>query len=304
MIPQRLKIWDTIGIISPSGTVSNILQDHFDIWVNFLKNLGFKIKIGEYVSSTTLKYWGSPKEKADDLNNMFADKEVKAIICSQGGANANSTLELLDFDLIQKNPKIFIGLSDITVLLNAIYTKTGIITFHGNDIVFGLGKFRTEYNEQEFKDRIIDGTIGMIKHNSEWKCIREWSAEGILIWGNLGCLTKLAWTSFFPDFTNKILFLEDHDKTTSPEKVECFLSHLKQLGIFEQIKGLWIGHYTHESQITYEEIIMNVVKEYTFPILKCDDFGHNTHNTTIPIGAKVKLDATNKKINIIENCVK
>ena len=120
----------------------------------------------------------------------------------------------------------------------------------------------------------------------------------------MGCINKLAGTEYFPDFNDKILFLEDHDASTSPDKIECYLYQLKQIGIFEKIKGLWIGYYNHKSKIPYEEVVMNVVKDYDFPILKCDDFGHNTPNTTIPIGTKIKLDATNKQVVLLDKCVK
>lgn len=303
MIPKKLQIGDIIGIISPSGRVSKELENQFNKGVNFLKNLGFKVKVGKNALKNTLKYSATPQEKADDINSMFANKEVKAIICSQGGANSNSILPLLDFEIIKNNPKIFLGISDITVLLNAIYQKTELVTFHGNDVMFGFGREHTTYDEQEFIDRLAEGKVGEVKHNSEWKCVREGISEGILVGGNLGCINKLAGTEYFPEFKDKILFLEDHDASTSPDKVECYLSQLKQIGVFEKIKGLWIGYYNHKSKISYEEVVMNVLKDYDFPILKCDDFGHNTANTTIPIGTRIKLDATNKQVVLLDKCV-
>lgn len=303
MIPKKLQIGDTIGIVSPSGAVSKESENQFNKGVDFLKNLGFKVKVGKNALNNTLEYSASPQEKADDMNSMFADKEIKAIICSQGGANSNSILPLLDFEIIKNNPKIFLGISDITVLLNAIYQKTKLVTFHGNDVMWGFGNEHADYDEQEFIDRLVKGKIGEVKHNSEWKCIRKGIAEGVLIGGNLNCLNKLAGTEYQPDFEAKILLLETFDEGDAPDDVECELSHLKQMGIFEKIKGLWIGYYNHKSKIPYEEIVMNVVKDYDFPILKCDDFGHNTPNTTIPIGIKIKLDATNKQVVLLDKCV-
>ena len=303
MIPKKLQIGDTVGIVSPSGAVSKELENQFNKGIDFLKNLGFKVKVGENALKNTLKYSATPQEKADDINSMFADKEVKAIICSQGGANSNSILPLLDFEIIKNNPKIFLGISDITVLLNAIYQKTGLVTFHGNDVIRGFGAEHTDYDEQEFVDRLVKGKIGEVKHNSEWKCIKEGIAEGVLIGGNLNCLNNLAGTEYQPDFEAKILLLETFDASNAPDDVEAELSRLKQMGVFEKIKGLWIGYYNHKSKIPYEEIVMNVVKDYDFPILKCDDFGHNTPNTTIPIGTKIKLDATNKQVVLLDKCV-
>ncbi len=279
------------------------MENQFNKGVDFLKNHGFKVKVGKNALNNTLKYSATPQEKAEDMNSMFADKEVKAIICSQGGANSNSILPLLDFEIIKNNPKIFLGISDITVLLNAIYQKTGLVTFHGNDVMWGFGAEHTDYDEQEFVDRLVKGKIGEVKHNSKWKCIKEGITEGVLIGGNLNCLNKLAGTKYQPDFEAKILLLETFDESNAPDDVEAELSRLKQMGVFEKIKGLWIGYYNHKSKIPYEEIVMNVVKDYDFPILKCDDFGHNTPNTTIPIGIKIKLDATNKQIVLLDKCV-
>ncbi|MDC7125460.1 MAG: LD-carboxypeptidase [Spirochaetales bacterium] len=303
MIPKKLKIGDTIGIVSPSAAVSDELKNQFDKGIDFFKNLGFKIKIGKNALSNTLKYSASPEDKAEDINSMFADVDVKAIICSQGGANSNSVLPLLDFEMIKKNPKIFLGISDITVLLNAIYQKTGLITFHGNDVIWGFGSDYTDYDKQEFFDRLIEGKIGNVKHNSEWICVRDGMAQGILIGGNLTCLNKLAGTYYQPDFENKILLLETFDVSSSPEEVDAELSRLYQMGVFDKIKGLWLGYYNHKSKIPYEEIVMNVVKNYDFPILKCNDFGHNTPNTIIPIGTKIKMDATMKQVVILDKCV-
>jgi len=303
MIPKKLQIGDTIGIVSPSGAVSKELENQFNKGVDFLKNLGFKVKVGKNALNNTLKYSATPQEKVDDINSMFADSEVKAIICSQGGANSNSILPLLDFEVIKNNPKIFLGISDITVLLNTIYQKTELVTFHGNDVMWGFGAEHSDYDEQEFIDRLLKGKIGEVKHNSEWRCIREGTAEAILIGGNLNCLNKLAGTNYQPDFEAKILLLESFDKSNAPDLVEAELYRLKQMGVFEKIKGLWIGYYNHKSKIPYGEIVMNVVKDYDFPILKCDDFGHNTPNTTIPIGTKIKLDATNKQVVLLDKYV-
>lgn len=303
MIPKRLQMGDIIGIVSPSGAVTKETINQFNRGIDFFKNLGFKVKISKNALSNTLKYSATPQEKADDLNSMFANTKVKAIICSQGGSNSNSILPLIDFNIIKNNPKIFMGISDITALLNAIYKETGLVTFHGNDTMWGFGAERVNYDEQEFKDRLVEGKIGEVKHNSEWKCIRNGAIKGVLIGGNLNCLNKLIGTKYLPNFKAKILFLESFDELNPPEKVESELYRLKQIGVFEKIKGLWIGHYNHKSKIPYEEIIMNVVKEYDFPILKCDDFGHNTSNTTIPIGIKIKLDATNKQVVLLDKCV-
>lgn len=301
MISKKLQIGDSIGIISPSGPVIDDIKHQFNAGIDFFKSLGFDVKVSKNAFSNSLKYSATPEEKANDINSMFADNDIKAIVCSQGGSNSISVLPLIDFENIKRNPKILMGISDITVLLNAIFKQSGLVTFHGNDLMWGFGRNYTDYDKNEFIFNLVKGKIGSVNQNSEWKTIRNGVSEGILIGGNLGCLIKLLATpKYCPDFKDSILFLED---TATPEQVDCNLNLLKQQKIFEQIRGLWIGHYTNESIIPYEEIIMNVVELYDFPILKCNDFGHNTPNTIIPIGTKVKFDSTNKQVILLESFV-
>jgi len=304
IIPSKLQRWDFIWIISPSWPISKEFQNQFDNWVKFLEKLGFRIKIAKNTFSNSLGYSATIEEKVNDLHKMFSDKEVKAIICSQWWNNSNTILDYIDFELIKNNPKIFLGISDITVLINAIYKETWLITFHWNDLMWWFWREYNKYNEEEFINRLVDWKKWEINKNSEYICIKKWKAEWILIWWNTGCLLKMAWTKFFPNFKNKILFLEDFDESTPPDNFECFLYQLKQLWVFTEIKWLWLWKYNHISWIKYEQVVKNVLEDYDFPILKCDDFGHNTTNTVIPLWVKIELNATDKKVVILEEFVR
>lgn len=299
--PPKLQKGDKISVVSPSSPITNDIKINLDKGINKLKKLGFEVVLAKNALSNSLGYSATPQEKALDINNAFADKSIKAIICSQGGENANSILSLLDYKLIKNNPKIFLGISDITVLLNAIYQQTELITFHGNDVIWGFGRNPTDYEINEFIDRLINGKIGVIKKNSEWKIIRGGISEGILIGGNLNCLSKLAGTSYFPEFSNKILFLEDYGEHYSADTANCEFHQMDQIGIFKQIKGLWFGHYKTKENFQYEDIAKEIIKKYNFPVIKCDDFGHNTSNTVIPIGVKIRLNGEKAKVEILEN---
>lgn len=298
----KLKPGDTIGVVSPSDPV--IDKSALESGINKLKELGFKVKLAPNALSNTLGYSATPQEKADDINQMFADSSVQAIICAQGGENANSVLPLLDYDLITKNPKIFLGISDITVLLNGIYAKTGLITFHGNDVMWGFGRNPDQYELDELKRKLMDAEIGMVKKNSEWKTIREGVAEGKLLGGNAACIGKLLGTEYIPDFTDVILFLESFGELDTPTKTSYTLHQLDQAGIFKKIKGLLLGYYKTEQQTEIEDIAREVTNKYNFPILKCDDFGHNTPNTILPIGVKVKLDSNSCSLSFLESYTK
>ena len=304
IIPKKLQKGDKIGIVSPSNPVTEIWEIQLESGIRVLKeDFGLDVLLAPNALKNTLGYSATPEEKAEDINAMLADKSIKAIVCSQGGANANSVLPFLDYDLIRSNPKIFLGISDITVLLNAIYHKTGLVTFHGNDVMWGFGRKHELYDEDEFRIRLMEGRTEIINKNSEWKCIRKGKTEGTLIGGNLNCMNKLIGTEFMPCFEGNILFLEDFGEEGDSAEVHCLLYHLKQIGVFEQISGLWLGHYKNKLDVQFEDIALDVLKSYDFPILKCDDFGHNCPNTTLPVGAKVRLDADRQEVVILESCV-
>jgi muramoyltetrapeptide carboxypeptidase len=306
MLPKKLNKGDAIGIVSPSTPVTQELAGQFKKGIKFLESLGFNVVIGEHVHSATWGYAASPQEKAEDINQMFADESIKAIICSQGGATANACLPNLDWNSIREHPKIFIGISDITVLLNAIHHKTGLITFHGNDVMWGFGRKPTRYDKQEFITRLIDGWIGEIPPSRERQTIRNGVTEGKLLGGNLNCLLKLAGTPYFPDFTSAILFVEAIGIT--PEGCDYLFQQLKQIGVFDQIRGVIIGYIDglqndEKALIQMEDVLLHVTAEYDFPILKTDDFGHNCPNTVLPVGGEVRINADSRTIEILEMCV-
>ena len=302
MIPKKLDKGDTIGVVSPSSPVTQELMQQFKQGVKFLENLGFVVMLGEHVYSTTWGYAASPQEKAEDINRMFADESIKAVICSQGGQTANACLPYLDWDGIRENPKVFLGISDITVLLNAIHHKTGLVTFHGNDVVWGFGRNPTMYDEQEFMRCLIDGKIGEIPPARERRAIRNGVAEGRLLGGNLPCLLKLAGTPYFPDFIGAILFLEAF--RISPEGCDHLFQQLKQMGVFDQIRGVIIGYIDglqndEKAVMQMEDVLLHVTSEYAFPILKADDFGHNCPNTVLPVGGEVRINTDRLTMEIL-----
>jgi Uncharacterized proteins, homologs of microcin C7 resistance protein MccF len=274
--------------------------------IAFLEGHGFEVVIGKHVSSSTLGYAASPREKAEDINQMFADESVRAIICSQGGATANACLPHLDWETIRGHPKIFLGISDITVLLNAIYHKTGLVTFHGNDLLWGFGRNPTYYDEQEFIARLVDGRIGEIPSGRERRMIRSGTADGKLLGGNLRCLLKLAGTAYLPDFTNSILFVEAIG--IQPEECDHLFQQLRQMGVFERMRGAIIGYIDglqndEHAMMQMEDVLLHVTADYDFPILKTEDFGHNCPNTVLPVGGEVRIDADKGNIKILEKCV-
>ena len=304
MLAKKLKKGDLIGVVCTSAPISEERKEEVESSTDFLKGLGFNIKFGKYISDNSLGYGTTVKNKANEINKMFQDNEVKAIFCACGGENVNGVLDYLDFDLIKNNPKIICGYSDPTSLINAIYIKTGLVTFHGANFtsLSELIPEEAEYTRSEIIKRFINGDLELGK-NEEYTVIRKGEAQGTLIGGNLSLISRFSAGKYSYDFKDKILFIEELSAETPPALASGHLYYMKQNGVFDNIKGLWIGNY--ESEISLEQIILDVLEdEYNFPIIKSNNFGHIPNKIVIPIGTKAKIDTNGEeKIKLLENCL-
>ena len=305
MIPEKLKKGDTIAVIAPSNQVQEEDKIYLQKTEEKFKTKGIHVIYGKHITSNTLGYGATPQEKAEDLNTAFSNKQVKAIFCAKGGENANTLFEYIDYDLIKKNPKIFCGFSDSTFLLNMIYEKTGLITFHGSTFK-AISDWDDPYVWENILQKLMEGNTKLIENNEKVKIMQKGEATGTLIGGNLSCLREMVCGKYALNFQDKILFLEDLAEESNPKFISNFLYYMKQNDVFSQIKGLWIGSYEHESGIKLEKIVMDVLQNnYTFPIIQSDNFGHIPKKQTIPIGVKAQIDTNKKdKIILLEKCVK
>ena len=305
LIPSKLNLGDMIGVVAPSNPIVGDNIEEIKKAKEIVEKSGFKVKFSKNLFSNTNGYSSTPQEKAEDINEMFKDENVKMIWCAKGGSNSNTIFDYLDYELIKKNPKIICGYSDITSITNIITARTCLVTFSGTNFKT-IATDETDYSYKEALKRFVDGSLELGRENEEYITIKEGQAEGELIGGNLNLLHNLVAGKYKVDFKNKILFIEELGLETDPALVSNFLTCMKQNGVFEQIKGLWLGNYQHESNISLEKIVQDVLgKNYNFPIIKSDNFGHIETKTVIPIGTKAKID-TNKrrKIELIEQCVK
>ena len=305
IIPARLKIGDTIGVIAPSNPIINENIEEVEKARKIIENLGFKVKYGKNLFSNTNGYSATAKEKAEDLNKMFADKDVKIIWCAKGGENSNSIFEYIDYENIKQNPKIICGYSDITSITNIITEKTGLVTFSGTNFKT-IATDETDYSLKQVINRFVTASLEIGTSDDNYKIIRSGQAEGRLIGGNLSLTRGLVAGKYSIDFTDKILFLEELGFETGPALASNFLYYMKQNGVFDKIKGIWIGNYTHESGVKLEKILLDVIEnEYDFPIIQSENFGHIENKTVIPIGTKAKIDTFGtQKIELLEKCVK
>lgn len=311
--PKRLKAGDTIGLIAPSSNTWEDEEIHFAIDV--LKSFGFKVKKGKYIFQRRGYLAGNDKDRAWDINNMFQDKDVDGIFCLRGGYGSPRILPYLNYDAIAANPKAFIGYSDITALLNAIYARTGLVTFHGP---IAKQNF-SEYTLHGFKDvlftpkanidlgtpPLFEAKEGQAEKKNRLTLVTGGIAQGRLIGGNLSLMVKLVGTPFEPDYSGKILFLEDVEE--APYRVDGMLTHLKISGRLNKLAGIVFGKCTDckasGDSLSIEEVIKDRLGDLNIPVLKGVMIGHIKDMSTIPVGAMATLDATNKRLVLTETAV-
>ena len=164
MIPNKLKTGDTIGIVAPSNPIIGENIDEINRAKEIIEEKGFKVKFSKNLFKNTWNYSATPREKAEDINYMFADKDVKMIWCAKGGENSNSVFDYLDYNVIRDNPKIICGYSDITSITNVIYTKTNLVTFSGTNFKT-IATDETDYSLNEAIKRFVDGNLEL----DRWK---------------------------------------------------------------------------------------------------------------------------------------
>ncbi|MBR3002790.1 MAG: LD-carboxypeptidase [Clostridia bacterium] len=306
IIPNKLNKGDTIGVVAPSCPIVGDNIEEIKRAKEIVEKAGFKVEFSKNLFANTNLYSATAKERAEDINAMFADKNIKMIWCAKGGNGSNAVFEYLDYDLIKQNPKIICGYSDITSITNMIAAKTGLVTFSGTNFKT-IATDETAFSFNEAQKRFVNGSLDFgIGENDKYLCIQEGIAEGELIGGNLFLTKGMVCGNYSINFENKILFLEDLALESLPPVVSNSLYYMKQNGVFDKIKGLWIGNYSHESGITLEKIVKDVLEnDYNFPIIKSNNFGHIETKTVIPIGIKARIDTSKDvKIELLENCVK
>lgn len=320
--PPRLRRGETIGVIAPSHPVQPV-QEMYDKGIRNLKAFGFNIKEGKTVRLRYKGYMaGTDVERAGDINAMFADQEVKAIVCALGGGVAIRCLRYLDFDLIRENPKIFSGMSNITTFLVAFLAKTGLSGLHQSDVAFGfgadLGAAAGKY-EADLFFRVTEHAepLGLLPAFTKWEVWREGKAEGKLFGGSINSSVTLLGTPYYPKLDEGIIFF--WESLGQPlDEVDVKLNQFKESGIFEKTKGMLVGKFRDEvpdpSSETgkrikdrsdeIRELVMEITSGYDFPIIGNMDFGHYTPNVPLPLGIKAAMDTDGAKVWLKESYVR
>lgn len=315
IIPQRLQPGDTIGIVSPASAIFE--SEPYEIARETFEAMGLHVKFGQFTNSRYGHLAGTDEQRAIELMDMFRDDSVKAIIALRGGAGSARILEKLDYRVIKKNPKIFIGYSDITALHLAIYKKTGLVTFHGPVAVSTWNSFAYSH----LKNLLFEGEAILYQNPADKgdelaqtrnriRTITPGTATGELLGGNLSVLTGLMGTEYFPkNWKGKILYLEDIGEKIYA--VDRMMSQLQLGGVLKDIDGLVFGKCSDcepggsgYGSLTLEEVIDHYVKPLGIPAFSGAMIGHIDDNATIPNGIKAEIDAKKGTIKLLNPAVK
>lgn len=325
IIPEKLKKGDEIRIIAPSRNINILNEETINIAKNTLEDMGFKVTLAKNIYNTEYEEYGcsSIEDRIEDLHDAFKDKNVKAILTVIGGFNVNQILDYIDYDLIKNNPKIICGYSDITALLEAITTKTGLVTYYGPHFsTFGI-KLGNEYTIDYFKKVLLENNEVEVNASDKWsndlwfldqnkrefennnglEVINYGSGTGTIIGGNLCTLNLLQGTSYMPKANDIILFIEDDGENhetftkTFDRDIESLLQCLGK----ENIKGIVVGRAEKNCQMNYDKwkMIFATKKELKdIPIVINVDFGHTNPMMTIPLGGTANVNVTKERISI------
>ncbi|MFC7062691.1 S66 family peptidase [Halobacillus seohaensis] len=316
MIPMKLQAGDELRVISPAESMTLINDDTRNLAIKRLEEMGL------IVSFSTYAYEDRPSiaQRVSDIHEAFLDPNVKIILTTIGGYNSNQLLSYIDYDLISKKPKIFCGFSDITALANAIYKKTGLVTYSGPHFsTLGMKK-GISYTVEHFKNTFFNDVPFTIQTSDLWsddawfldqekrifhnhdgyEIINEGHAVGTSIGGNLCTLNLLQGTEFMPPLESAILLLED-DLLSNVQTFDRDLQSLIHQPGFANVKGLIIGRFQEASNVSLDslkEVIQTKDTLTSIPVIAKASFGHTTPQFTFPIGGKVQLSASNHHVSV------
>lgn len=311
---ERLKTGDTIGLIAPAGFVSE--KEVEEAVVN-IETLRFKVVRGKNLLQRNGYLAGADEQRAEDINSMFADKNINGIVCIRGGYGCARLLHLLDYKMIRDNPKVLVGYSDITSLLYAIFSQTGLICFHGP---VGTSTFN-QYSIENFFSTVMNPNLIYDFRNAEPEKdkpeqnvypIRSGKATGRLVGGNLSIAASLVGTPYDVDTNGAIIFLEEIRE--EPYRIDRMLTQMLQAKKFDKAAAVMLGIFTRceakESldgsinSFTLSEVLYDRLYSLGVPVIYGMSFGHVINKLTIPFGCAATLDVDNQVLRFNESPVK
>ena len=327
----RLRRGDTIGIISPSYPAAGMFPHRVERGIAQIEALGYHAKLGRHALGVSGFVSDSPENRVSDLHELFLDPSVHLILAAIGGDHSCHLLPLLDLDIVRRNRKPLVGYSDVTVLNVAIWSATGLVTFNGPALLtdFADNPGMLEYAKAGFLKAVADAApIGRITPAASWteefmdwntkadlerpralapsdgwRWLKSGTGEGVLIGGCLESLQHLRGTSFWPDWTDAILFFETSEEKPSPGKVDGILMDYENMGVLDRLQGMIVGRpmsYSNEEKAELREVILDRTRRYRFPIITDMDFGHTAPQFTLPVGCRARIQSDSQTFEILE----
>ena len=335
MRAPALRPGDAIGIIAPSWCGPALVPHRVEAGVRALARLGYRTILAPHARGRHGYVSGTPEERAEDIHALFADPQVRAIVAAIGGNHSCQLLPHLDWALIGRNPKIFMGYSDVTVLNVAIYTRTGLTTFNGPALMTDLAEFpeplpytvasmqrllcrsepagtveRAHDWTEEFLDWETKADLERprtLSASPGWTWLKGERASGPLVGGCIESLQHLRGTPYWPDMRGAILFLETSEEAPDPSWIDAVLQDYENMGVFNQLQGLLLGRpagYADRQKEQLRTIALERTHRYAFPIVADMDFGHTAPQMTLPIGCRAELDVAAQHFAIVEAAVR
>lgn len=309
--PKRLQPGMTVGVVAPSSPADE--DETVRYALELVESFGYKAKPGKHLFERTQYLAGSDAARAEDLNAMFADPSVDAIMAMAGGYGAMRILPLLNYDVIRANPKALIGYSDITALHCALHRKCGLITYHGQT---ALSRF-SDYSIAEFQRVLMhpeanltigappkfDAGPGRVERDNRITTIHPGTTRGRLVGGNLTLISCLMGTPYEPDFAGRLVFLEDvHEK---PYRVDRMLTQLAISGKLANAAGLIFGKFTDaddtSNTFSLEHVLTDCGKHLGIPCARGLMIGHVADQTVVPVGVEAEFDASTGRLTLLES---
>jgi len=290
LVPEKLERGDTIGIAAPASPFE---AGKLKKGIETLESMGFNVHIPEGLYSKNGYLAGTDDQRASLLNDLFSKKDIKAIVCARGGFGSLKILPSLDYENILNNPKIFVGYSDVTALLSALFKKCRLISFHG-PMATELGSASQRTRNAMFSALTSRSDFEIF--SKKGTSLKPGIGSGILLGGNLSTLCHLTGTPYLPDFKGSILFIEERGEAVY--RIDRMLTHMKMAGCFNGISGLVLGSFTDCGSVReINKIVTGLFEKFNIPVLAGFAAGHGKENITIPFGLRATLDAGGKLLS-------
>jgi muramoyltetrapeptide carboxypeptidase len=309
---RRLQSGDTVALINPSGAIHE--REPYAIAIESLRSLGFKVREAPNLRTRYGHLAGTDRQRADDVNALFADPAVHGLLAMTGGSGGNRMLPLVDYEQIRRTPKFLGGFSDLTALINAVHAKTRLVTFHAP---MGASEWNP-FSVDHFRRTVMaaealvlatpkgDDEV-LVPRSGRTVTIRGGRARGPLVGGNLAVFAAMAGSAYWPNLDGAILALEDVNEYIY--RVDRMLSTLKLAGALDRLAGVVLGAFTNctpgegYGTLTLDEVFDDYFKPLDIPVYAGAQFGHVKRKWTLPIGLPVEIDADAGTLRLLQAAV-